>query len=58
MKATDLIDAKEAASICGCTAKTITLWVKSGKLTPAFKGTGLRGIYLFNRADVEALEAA
>lgn len=39
------------------TASTVSRWVAAGRLTPAAKAPGLRGGYLFTRADVDALKA-
>lgn len=36
---------------------TVSRYVQAGKLTPALKGTGLRGAYVFHRSDVERLAA-
>jgi len=38
-------------------ASSVIRLVKAGKLTPVQKLPGLRGAYLFNRADIEALAA-
>lgn len=36
---------------------TLTRWVAAGRIEPAMKLDGIRGAYLFNRADVERLAA-
>ena len=54
----DLIGSAEAAAIFGVTIKTITRYVARGTLVPAFKLAGIRGAYIFNRADVEAAKGA
>ena len=54
----ELVNTGEALAILGqASPSTITRLVRSGQLTPAMKLPGLRGAYLFNRADVEALAA-
>lgn len=50
-----IVDTREAAQILGRTAKTISIYVSEGQLTPVKRGHGLRGAFLFRRADVEAL---
>lgn len=52
----DLITTAEALEVLGkSSATTISRYVTAGKLTPARKLPGLRGAYLFRRADVERL---
>ena len=51
----DLIGTAEAAALRGVSVKTVTRWVRDGKLTPVQKLPGLRGAYVFDRSDVEAL---
>ena len=51
----DLIGTRAAAVICGLTASTFHNHIKAGRITPAYKNDGLRGGYLFDRADVIAL---
>lgn len=55
----DLIGSVEAGRILGRSPRTVHRLVESGDLTPAMKAPGgFAGIYLFNRADVEALAEA
>jgi len=54
----DLVNTGEALTILGMSSPTtVTRLVQAGKLTPATKLPGLRGAYLFLRADVERLAA-
>lgn len=39
----------------GRSNSTVIRMVTEGKLSPVFKAPGIRGAYLFNRSDVEAL---
>lgn len=55
---TDLIGSAEAARILGRSSTTIHRLVDTGQLTPAVVAPGGRaGVFLFRRADVEALAA-
>lgn len=54
----DLLSTTETAALLGVDVSTISRWVNAGKLTPARKMPGLRGVYLFRRQDVEALAGA
>lgn len=49
------ITSAEACDLLGIDRSTLTRWVASGRLTPAFKAPGLRGPYFFHRTDVERL---
>lgn len=51
----DLIGSKEAAELTGLDLRTIHRRVERGELPTAGKLPGLRGAYLFNRTDIEAL---
>jgi len=52
----ELIGTTEVASILGKSPRTVHRMVTAGHLIPALKAPGGSvGIYLFNRADVEAL---
>jgi hypothetical protein len=53
-----LVTTAEAVEMLGRPLRTVHNWVNTGRLTPAGKLPGLRGAYLFNRCDVEALAAA
>lgn len=52
---TDLLPTAEVARLLGRDVSTINRMVTAGDLTPAVKGPGVRGAYLFHRADVDAL---
>lgn len=53
---TELISTAEALTVLKRKSpSTITRLVQTGRLTPAAKLPGIRGAYLFNRADIEAL---
>lgn len=55
----DLIGTAEAARILDRSHRTIHRLVQTGDLTPALVAPGGRaGVFLFNRADVEALAQA
>lgn len=45
----------EACEITGLHPSTFSRYVKDGTITPAGKGRGVRGAFLFRRSDVEAL---
>jgi excisionase family DNA binding protein len=51
----DLVNVAEAAKILGYSRRTIARMAADGRLTAAHKLPGLRGDYLFQRADVERL---
>ena len=54
----DLIGTTEAAALLGKSPRTIHRMVQSGRLSPAHVAPGgFNGVYLFNRADVEAAKA-
>lgn len=56
MQTVDLVTTAEALAILRKSSpSTVTRLVQAGKLVPAQKLPGLRGAFLFNRADVEAL---
>lgn len=54
-KTQNLVPSAEAAARIGINRATLTRWVASGKITPAYKLDGIRGAYLFRPADVERL---
>lgn len=56
-KVDSLLTAAQVAEIRGVTPKTVHRWAEAGRLPIATKLPGLRGAYLFHRADVEALAA-
>ena len=58
MQTVDLVTTAEALTILRKSSpSTVTRLVQAGKLVPVQKLPGLRGAFLFNRADVEALAA-
>lgn len=54
MSTTELIGAVEAAGILGISRPGIHKRVKEGRLEP-FAKIGQRGVYVFDRADIEAI---
>jgi excisionase family DNA binding protein len=57
MTADGRMTAAEAAERLGVTTRTIGRWARDGRLPPARKFLGLRGPYLFERAEVERVAA-
>lgn len=53
-----LITTAQASKVSGKNWRTIIRLVEKGKLSPAQKLPGLRGAYLFNESDIEALKPA
>ena len=53
----NLIGCVETARLLKCSRATVQRRALSGELTPAHRGPGKTGAYLFERADVEALAA-
>lgn len=51
----ELIGVAEASEITGLDRRTIHRKVDRGELTPVSKLPGLRGAYIFDRNEVEAL---
>ena len=51
------IPSAEACRLLNIDRSTLTRWVASGRLTPAFKAPGLRGAYFFELEHVQALAA-
>ena len=51
----DWITASDAADDLGIERSTLALWAREGKITPLMKLPGIRGAYVFARADVERL---
>lgn len=49
----DLITAREAVEILGCSMSTLHRWADTGQLATAKKLPGVRGARLFLRSDVE-----
>lgn len=54
----DLMTTSEVCDLLDVGSSTVSRWAMSGALAPARKLPGLRGAYLFRRADVEALAKA
>jgi excisionase family DNA binding protein len=50
-----LIGSAEACTILGVDRSTLSRWVQLGKITPAMRLPGPKGVMLFNRDDVERL---
>ncbi|MFC8733588.1 helix-turn-helix domain-containing protein [Luteimicrobium sp. NPDC057192] len=46
-----------ACSMLGIDRSTLVRWVQDGRITPAFKYPGSNGAYLFDRADIERIQA-
>ena len=53
MPAPELVTTTEAAAELGVAVKTITRMVEDGRLTPQQKLPGIRGTYLFERAEID-----
>jgi hypothetical protein len=51
----DLVSSREASVMLAVSNHTVNRWVHDGVLTPALKGPGLRGVFMFHRADVTSL---
>lgn len=53
----DLITTREASELLDESVRQTIRRVERGNLTPAKKLPGIRGSYLFKRADIDALES-
>lgn len=51
----EILTSSAAASKLGVSVSTIARMAQAGRLQPIAKAPGVRGAYLFNRSDVEAL---
>lgn len=51
----DLISSAEACQRLHVDRSTLMRWVKSGRIEPVHRGTGVRGAMVFNAADVDRL---
>ena len=58
MHNTEHLTTAKVADLLGVDVRTVHRWVDAGRLTPAMKLDGLRGPYLFERAEVERLQAS
>lgn len=54
----ELVTTADVVAALGRSNSTIMRMVEAGELTPVFKANGLRGAYLFDRSQVEALAEA
>lgn len=54
-KTPNLLRSAEACDRLGINRSTLTRWVVSGKITPAYKLDGIRGAFLFHPSDVDRL---
>ena len=57
MKPTDLLTSAEVCERLGIDRSTLSRWVAAGRIRPATKLPGIRGAFLFARADVERIAA-
>ena len=53
MSKPDLMTTREVCDRLGISTSTLSRWVAAGELQPVKKGRGLRGAFIFARADVE-----
>ena len=51
------ISTAEAAQLLGVSYMTVTRWIHSGYIVPAYKSPGARPVYGFDRTEVERLAA-
>lgn len=58
MNPPELIGSAEACALLGIDRSTLSRWVKDGRLTPTTKLPGIRGAFIFDRADVLQLQEA
>ena len=54
----DLIPSPWVCAELGIRPSTLSRWVASGRITPALKAPGRRGVMFFTRAAVDAAKAA
>ena len=54
-KTPNLLRSAEVCARLNIDRSTLTRWVASGKISPAYKLEGLRGAYLFAPADVDRI---
>lgn len=52
---TEIIVTADAAMRLGVSTRQIARMVANGTLKPVFKANGIRGAYMFNRTEVDAL---
>jgi len=53
-----LITSADACETLNIDRSTLSRWVASGRISPATKLPGIRGPFLFTRAEVERVKAA
>lgn len=53
----ELVTSAEVCAELGIDRSTLTRWVQAGRIEPAHKFPGLRGAYLFTRAEVARVKA-
>lgn len=49
----EVVSTTDLAKLADVTVPTVTRWVAEGRVTPFYKGKGLRGAFLFHRHEVE-----
>lgn len=54
-KVVDWMSSSDAADALGIDRSTLALWARDGKIVPLMKLSGIRGAYIFARADVERI---
>jgi len=54
-KVENWISSSDAADALGIDRSTLALWAREGKIAPLMKLPGIRGAYVFDRAEVERL---
>jgi len=53
-----LLNSAEASEELGIDRSTLSRWVAAGRIAPATKLPGIRGPFLFTRAEVQRVKAA
>ena len=53
----ELLTTREVARLLGIARQTVVRRVEAGRLTPAYRAPNENGMFLFNRAEIEALAA-
>lgn len=57
MSQTSLLRSSEVCEALNIDRSTLSRWVAAGRIQPAMKLDGLRGAFLFDRAEVERVKA-